>query len=1172
MSNITLPKLADFELLVARSDGFLDAQWKLDGERVLLRKLQPEGGLTPAIRLQIERDRLRAESLTEPGALELLASFEDGDALYFALTHFYGRAVSVQIARGRRFSFSEAIHVVRSVGQVLLRCNAVHGAILPANVLLNDQKEVRIVPALHCAPVSGIEANLQTDLRQAALLIGHLVFGKPQASANDEGRALTNWILKPEMPVQFRTVLQLMLAPAGPHYTSWKDCLRDLDRASRDRPVSTTPRSSGARRPLVLAAVAAVAVAGAWSWWWAEKPHHAPQITASPQVTRIAPPDISFPASLEPVAEGTAQEIRVTADDPEALADYTRLMGDAIKLCASRNYQGATALLQRWLDKHPDAANRRAVERQVDRIQMAQAALGLVFQHGAELAGATADLPDGAKGKLVKIADGRFIFDEPTTYGTVAKTFELSALSDAALAGLLGRLDSVSGSHHAAQYLLGAAHFNDARASLSKASNKQDALHAWADDWQKLRHQREGLDAMDRLASLIASGDHVAAATELQRLRTEFADVPFVTKSRLYDWDQRIAALDVPKTPAATRMEVVAAYPGLPKLSLSSAVGAGDPEYKQLVAATHWAIDNHGWQQHRDALEGALVAAASSGNWTQYAGNLERVLALKAPSLMLSQNTVLHAVDSSAIGELPNDKDTADFLDWLFATPRAVEMLAETIRPEDKPRRVLEIWRDCWKEDRQDPERYMALALAIAVVFDDPVSVNPNFYAMNAEANQSESDKVSRTNIDPVERYRFYRDAAKRGELRTPLAELRPFDLVWMVDAPVPTSELVWAEKNVNLSRRDWGKAYGMIRYRMDKAAGGRTLYDHYTLAEIREKGGVCVDQAYFASVTAKANGIPAMIIGGEGDRGAHAWFGYEATRNSWNLSTGRYDDHFAAGATVDPQTHRTLKEQELRELGEPARRTDGWATTERYLQLADLLAKAKMPEISRLALDAAVSATPQHLGAWNRRLDAMQSAKVGTDDWEREIGRMRVVFQKYPDVVESINKRETDYLMANGDTKAAFAAAEHQENRLERKDKDRTDLILDSVYKEVALAKESGDDTAPGKIYRDALREKGKEFVAFKALAPRYYDWAKDQHKGAEAAREIDQTFERNFKTPTSDYFAMGAWRDASRVVINLLKKEGLDTDAHQLERKSDKVEEKRKEIGEQSRKQQRE
>ena len=394
---------------------------------------------------------------------------------------------------------------------------------------------------------------------------------------------------------------------------------------------------------------------------------------------------------------------------------------------------------------------------------------------------------------------------------------------------------------------------------------------------------------------------------------------------------------------------------------------------------------------------------------------------------------------------------------------------------------------------------------------------------------------------------------------------------MWVVDAPIPTSELVWAEKNLNLPRGEWGKAYGMIRYRMDKAAGGRDLYDHYTLAEIKQKGGVCADQAYFASMTAKANGIPAMTISGEGDRGAHAWFGYEESRTSWNLSTGRYKDNYAAGTTRDPQTHRTIKEQELRELAAPARRTPAWGTTERYLQLSDLLASAKLPEVARVALDAAVASTPQHLGAWNRRLELLQAAKISSDDWEREIARMRTAFQKYPDIIESINKRETDYLAANGDVKAALEATERQGDRLVRKDKDRTDLILDTVYKEAAMAEKAGDPNLIGKIYRDALREKGKEFVAFKALAPRYYDWAKEQNRGLEAVHDVDQAFERNFKAPGTDYFAMGAYRDALKVVIELYKKEGLEADVRKLEKKSEKIEDRRKDIGDQSKRSER-
>ena len=60
----------------------------------------------------------------------------------------------------------------------------------------------------------------------------------------------------------------------------------------------------------------------------------------------------------------------------------------------------------------------------------------------------------------------------------------------------------------------------------------------------------------------------------------------------------------------------------------------------------------------------------------------------------------------------------------------------------------------------------------------------------------------------------------------------------------------------------------------MDKAVTGKSKdpYDQYTFAEIAKKGGICSDQAYFSANTARAHGIPASILSGDGPRGPHAW------------------------------------------------------------------------------------------------------------------------------------------------------------------------------------------------------------------------------------------------------------------------------------------------------------
>ena len=188
----------------------------------------------------------------------------------------------------------------------------------------------------------------------------------------------------------------------------------------------------------------------------------------------------------------------------------------------------------------------------------------------------------------------------------------------------------------------------------------------------------------------------------------------------------------------------------------------------------------------------------------------------------------------------------------------------------------------------------MALALAVAVDFDEPVSIDPAVFGQTAGSASS----PDATYVDPVERYRFYRDADTQNKLKVTLSDMQPYELAWVVDAPVPGSELVWAQDHADYGRGDWGQAYFSIQYRMDRATARTDIYDEYTLAEIKKKGGICMDQAYYASITAKANGIPAMAIDGEGDSGGHAWVQWEASRNGWSVA-GRYSEHFAAGTTT---------------------------------------------------------------------------------------------------------------------------------------------------------------------------------------------------------------------------------------------------------------------------------
>lgn len=618
-----------------------------------------------------------------------------------------------------------------------------------------------------------------------------------------------------------------------------------------------------------------------------------------------------------------------------------------------------------------------------------------------------------------------------------------------------------------------------------------------------------------------------------------------------------------PKPPAVVGQPIPSAlaapYPGLPVFSLSTAVAAGDPDRKQLIAAAQWAASTGQWERHFTELKSALAAAAGSGPWQQRPLNLERLVGPGTPALAAEQARFIRAVGPATLTDFSTTAQSRDFLNWLFIRPAVLAAFNDTIEPQDHAGAALAAWRTIWYDDAENRETLASLAIACALVFDQPVRISPDVFGFGktTESSDSASPGGAASEVSALGRYRFYRDSAKRGALKVPLGEMTPWELVWVVDAPVPESELTWAQKHVNYARREWGKAYGHIRYRMDRATQGVNPYKAYTLAEIEKEGGICGDQAYFAAMSAKASGIPAMVISGEGDRGGHAWMGYELARNEWKLDTGRYADSFAAGDTRHPQTGRTMKEHELRQLTEPARRTAGYEKSGRLLALATLLADAGQGELATLATNAALTAAPKNFDAWTARLDQLAAAKAPAADWLRESARMRTTFREFSDLVQEIGRREADYLAANTGADAARKAVHVQTGRMERKDAGRSDLVLDSVFREVELAEKAGDAEKAGRIFRDALRDKGQEVVPFKQIAGRYYAWAKSNGKAPETVRELVAFFDRKHDEPTTDVFAIGAYRGVLAQLTAMAKEQSLEPQQHRLERREEKFKE---------------
>lgn len=140
--------------------------------------------------------------------------------------------------------------------------------------------------------------------------------------------------------------------------------------------------------------------------------------------------------------------------------------------------------------------------------------------------------------------------------------------------------------------------------------------------------------------------------------------------------------------------------------------------------------------------------------------------------------------------------------------------------------------------------------------------------------------------------------------------------LAIIVATPVSVEELDWALKNYR-GNRSVGKLYGTIVYdtaafKFNRPKKVMSQPGGYTLMNIKKVGGVCAEQAYFASNVGKAIGVPAVTVTGRGADVGHAWVGYlkgfGTNRAEWDFDEGRYREYQGLrGSVLDPQSGNSV-------------------------------------------------------------------------------------------------------------------------------------------------------------------------------------------------------------------------------------------------------------------------
>ena len=311
------------------------------------------------------------------------------------------------------------------------------------------------------------------------------------------------------------------------------------------------------------------------------------------------------------------------------------------------------------------------------------------------------------------------------------------------------------------------------------------------------------------------------------------------------------------------------------------------------------------------------------------------------------------------------------------------------------------------------------------------------------------------------------------------------------MDIPAPVSELNWARSHVDGRRSEWGARYEEVQYDIIRLMRGEYVWPHrdYTLAEIRDCHGICVDQAYFAVLTARAYGIPALYFHGMGKYGGHAWFGFLKSKNEWDLEVGRYSKQgYATGYAIHPQTDQEMTDHALEYSCRRALKSTGGRDALALVWIADLLNEEDVDEVAIHFAQQARRIDSLCEAAW----DAESSVFLKNGQIDLVINLLRSEarrFDRYPDVVADIQQRQAALLASSGDTGGAERLLAKVAGGV---DSERTDLRRALVMAQARQLAAQGNDRDALRVVEKALRKQRREGAKLFPFFKDYLIWRK--------------------------------------------------------------------------------
>lgn len=261
------------------------------------------------------------------------------------------------------------------------------------------------------------------------------------------------------------------------------------------------------------------------------------------------------------------------------------------------------------------------------------------------------------------------------------------------------------------------------------------------------------------------------------------------------------------------------------------------------------------------------------------------------------------------------------------------QLLASSLATEDDATKAVEMLCRIARKHPEKAHKFPELAVAIAVVFDQPFPKSWPHPFVKQESIPSGDLEVER-------RFEFYVNAYEARQLLHRLEDLSVKELTFVVDSLLKFDEFRYAQQWEIKKPENLAAIYRVIPGDMSRMNGTDYLWPHgtYHLDDIAKKGGICMDQAFYVSQTGKAKGMPTVMFIGQGRSGGHAWIGFLKDRGEWELDVARIrDENYPSGTMYDPQTWRRMTDSQFKFVMTDLMKTGNYKRAQQALQWASM-------------------------------------------------------------------------------------------------------------------------------------------------------------------------------------------------------------------------------------------